>query len=87
MVRKIVVPVVVDAADLVPDGQPRRRVEPGRRLVEEEDLRAVDEGAREVEAPLHPARVVLRAAVGRVGQPDQLEQLVVRSAPSAPVMP
>ena len=38
-------------------------------------LRLVDERARQVEPPLHPAGVGLGAPVGGVGQPDQLEQL------------
>ena len=40
MVRKTVVPPLAERADLVPHPGPRLRVEAGRRLVEEEDLRA-----------------------------------------------
>ena len=75
VVRKTVVPGVVDAADLVPDRQPRRRVEAGGRLVEEQDLGRVDQRAGQVEPALHAARVGLGAPVGGVGQPDELEQL------------
>ena len=69
------VPVGVDAPDLLPDRQPRGWVEPGRGLVQEEHPRPVDERARQVEPPLHPAGVGLCPPVGRLGQPDQLEQL------------
>ena len=40
VVRKTVVPVGVDPPHLVPDGQPRGRIEAGRRLVEEQHARA-----------------------------------------------
>ena len=52
------------------------RVEAGGRLVEEQDPRRVDEREREVQPALHAARVAADAAVGRLGQPDALEQLL-----------
>ena len=54
----------------------RLRVEPGGRLVEEQHARPVDEPERDVEPAPHPARVGLDDAVGRVGDPDELQQLV-----------
>ena len=48
---------------------------PGRRLVEEQDARLVHERQRQVEPPLHPARVAADLAVGRLGEPDAGEQL------------
>ena len=45
-------------------------------LVEEEHLRLVNEAERDVEPALHPARVAARLPVGRVAQPDELEQLI-----------
>ena len=52
--------------DLGPHLGAHLRVEPGRRLVEEQHLRAVDEAHRDVEPPLHAARVAARdAARGR----------------------
>jgi hypothetical protein len=54
----------------------RLGIEAGRGLVEEEDARPVDESERDVEAPLHPARVAAHDAIRRVDDPDQLEQLV-----------
>ena len=52
--------------DLVPERRAALRVEAGRRLVEEEDARPVDEREREVEPPLHAARVAAHLAVGRL---------------------
>ena len=47
----------VQAPNLVPHARPTQRIESGRRLVEEQDLRVVDERGGEVEPPLHPAGV------------------------------
>ena len=74
---------LVDPPHLVPDREPARRVEPGRGLVEEQHLGLVDERRGEVEPPLHPARVALDAAVGRVLELDEREQLAARAAASA----
>ena len=41
--------------------------------------RAHDEAGREVEPAAHPARVRLRLAVGGLGQPELVEQLVARA--------
>ena len=59
------------------------RVEPGRRLVEEEDPRAVHEREREVEAPLHAARVARDLAVGRVDEPDAVSSSSARGPRSS----
>ena len=59
------------------------RVEPGGRLVQEQDPRTVDEREREVEPPLHPARVAADLAVRGPVEPDALEQLVGARARSA----
>ena len=67
--------VVGQPADLVPQRRAALQVEAGRRLVEEQQPRAVHEREAEVEPALHPARVAAHLAVGRVGQPDALEQL------------
>src|SRR5437867_10126631 len=53
-----------EPSDLGPEGRAALRVEPGRRLVEEEHARAVDQRERQVEAALHPAGVALDLAVG-----------------------
>ena len=70
-------------ADLLPERRAALRIETGRRLVEEEDARPVDEREREVEPPLHPAGVAADLAVGRLGEADALEQLV-RARAGAP---
>src|SRR5439155_14087588 len=67
--------VVVQAAHFLPDGDPRGRIEARRRFVEKEDLRLVDQGEREIEAPPHPARIGTDQAVGRAGETYSLEQL------------
>ena len=67
-------------ADDLPHAEPAARVEPGRRLVEEEQARPADQGAGEVEAAAHAAGVGLDDPVGGVGQGELLEQLV-RAAP------
>src|SRR5262249_25890830 len=69
-------------AHLVPEGGAALDVQAGRRLVEEEDARAVDERQGEVEPALHAAGVALDAAVARLGQADTLEQLVRALAPA-----
>ena len=75
VVRNTVVPLLVDPPHLLPDREPARRVEPGRRLVEEQHLGPVHERGREVQPALHAARVGLDAAVRRVLELDEREQL------------
>src|SRR6059058_182977 len=65
-----------EPGDLVPEGRPALNVEPGRRLIEEEHARPVDERHRQVEPALHPARIAAYLAVGGVCQPDPRDQLV-----------
>ena len=64
-----------ELADHVPHPQPAGRVEPGRRLVEEEHRRPGDEPGGEVEPAPHPAGVALHDPVGGVGELEPLEQL------------
>jgi hypothetical protein len=64
----------VDAAHLLPEGEPARRVQAGRGLVQEEDLRLVDEGGGKIEPALHTPRVPLDPSIGGVDQIDELEQ-------------
>ena len=68
--------VVREPPDLLPERRSALQVEARRRLVEEQDARAVHEREREVQAALHAARVAADAAIGRFGQPDALEQLL-----------
>ena len=62
-------------ADDVPDLVARARVEPGRRLVEEHQLRRDDDARGDVEPPPHAAGVVLDQPAGRLGEAERLEQL------------
>ena len=52
------------------------RVEPGGRLVEEEHARRGDDARGDVEAAAHAARVLLDETIGRVGQPEGVEEVV-----------
>ena len=61
---------------LAPERASALHVEPGGRLVEEEDRRPVRECEREIEPALHPARVAADLAVGCEREPDPLEQLL-----------
>ena len=58
------------------DGAPAGRVERARRLVEEQQPRRPDERLRDPEPLLHPLRHRRRpGGRGRLGEPDELEQL------------
>ena len=61
---------------------PRARVETGRRLVEEQHLRVVDERVGEAQPLLHAARQVLDVGVALVAEIDQLEQVADHPAPA-----
>ena len=63
------------AADDVPHAEAAARVEPGRRLVEEQQLGPPDERAAKVEPAAHAARVRLDDPVAGVGQLELLQQL------------
>src|SRR5207302_8134068 len=68
--------VLRQPADLPPQRRAALDVEPGRRLVEQQDARAVHERQREVEAALHPTGIGADLAVRSLGQADAREQLV-----------
>ncbi len=68
--------VAGEPCDLLPERRARLRVEARRRLVEKQDPRPVQQRERQVEAPLHAARVAGHAPVGGLGETDALEQLV-----------
>ena len=70
------------AGDFLPERRPALRVETGRRLVEEEDSRHVDECEREVEPALHPARVARHLPVASVLEADADEELVSLNLPA-----
>ena len=70
-------------AEVVPEPGAQDRVDAGRRLVEEQQLRVVDQRRSQCEAPLHPARALgeLLAPVG--AQVDEVEQVLEPAAPPA----
>ena len=62
--------------DELPQVVPRPRIEPGRRLVEEEDRGSTDETGRQVETSPHAARVGLDGLVPRTGERHPLQGLL-----------
>jgi len=78
---------VCEEAQLLPHGGSRLRIQPGRGLVQKQHLRPVHEPQRHVESALHPARIPSDDAVGRVRDPDQVEQLSDPGAQLAPAHP
>ena len=65
---------LVQVLDVRPELIAALWIEAKRRLVEEEDLRRVEEAARDFEASLHAARERLHERVLAVPQLEQLEQ-------------
>ena len=65
----------VEAADLVEDVVARLRIDAGRRLVQQDQPRLVDQRGAEVEPAFHAAGEGARAVVGAVGQADGLKRL------------
>jgi hypothetical protein len=65
-----------EPSNLVPERRAALDVEPGRRLVEEENARAMHERHCEIQSALHPARIAADLAVGRMRQSDARDQLV-----------
>ena len=68
--------VARQALHLLPERAAALHVEASRGLVEEQDSRAVDERQREVEPPLHAARVAPHTTVRRLYEPDPFQQHV-----------
>lgn len=74
--------------DGVPDPVAAGGVEAGRGLVQEQHLGAADETGGEVEAAPHPAGVRGRRPVGRLGQPEAVQELAgPLGRPAHPVQP
>src|SRR5829696_7437207 len=63
------------APDDLPDLVPAARVEPGRGLVEEDQFGGDDQARRDVDAPAHPAGVLLHLPVSRLGKTERVEQV------------
>ena len=74
-------PGIAQAMELVPHATAEQRVDPGRRLVEEQQRRVVDQRAGQLEPALHPAREAAGAAAADVPQVDELEHLAGPPAP------
>jgi len=77
--------LVSEALDLLPHLGSDLWVEASSGLVEEEDLRPVNQCGGDVEPALHAARVVAGDSLGRVREPELLEQLVDALLQLAPV--
>ena len=67
------VPSVDELADGFPEGDPAGRVEPGGRLVEQQDAGPADQARAEVEAAAHPAGPAAHEAVGGLGEVEAFE--------------
>jgi hypothetical protein len=67
-------PLVAKRLELVPDRLSQHRVDAGRRFVDEQDVRAVDQRTGELEPALHPAGQVARQPMTHVPQVDDLER-------------
>ena len=63
-------------AEQLPDLHDPRRIEPVRRLVEDEQVRVGEEGGGDAEALLHPEREALHRLAVAPGQPDLREHSV-----------
>ena len=74
MVSSSVVPLALEVPDRSPDLVAAARVEPGGRLVEEEDPGLRQQARAQVEPPSHPPGVGPGRAVGRIGEIEVAEQ-------------
>ena len=68
--------LLLEPVQPVPDGVAGLRVEPGRGLVEQQELGLADQGPGDGEAPLEPARQGIHPLVGPVVELDELEEAV-----------
>jgi hypothetical protein len=68
-------------ANQLPGGPACRRVEAGRRLVEEDEVGVADEGDPEVEATLLAAGQGLHTGVALLSEPDEVDDLVHVAGP------
>ena len=70
------------APDEVPERPPRGRIQAGRRLVEEDDLRIVDEGEGDRQALALAAGQDLRLGVPPLAELERVDELVGRTVSS-----
>ena len=76
--RRTDVPAGLELLDERPQGAARGRIEAGRRLVEEHQLRVVHQGQGNGQPLALPAGQVLRLGLASLGQPQRLDQLGCR---------
>ena len=74
----IVMPLRQKFGEQLPELAARDRIDAGRRLVEEDERRLVDERARQRQLLLHAARQLLRQPAAERRQAGQLEQAIAR---------
>ena len=67
--------LVAQAVELFPDAGPEERVDPGRRFVEEQHRRVMDQRAGQLEPALHATRQGTGTPPADVPQVDQLQDL------------
>ena len=68
-------PVGPDAVDQLPELAARQRIDAGGRLVEDQQVRVVDQSAAQAELLLHAAGQLAGRPVGEASQPDTVQQL------------
>jgi hypothetical protein len=66
--------LALEPEEPVPQDVPRLRVQPGRRLVEEQHLGVVDQAAGDRQAPLHPSGQRLDPVVAALGELREVQQ-------------
>ena len=76
-------PLLVDSLHVVPELEPQLDVDPGGRLVEDQQPRPVHQRPGQDQPPLHPAGERAGAFVALLGQREGLEQLLGALAPLA----
>ena len=65
-----------DVVDQRPELPPRERIDAGRRLVEDEQIRLVDQRAAQPDLLLHAARELAGGTIGEGTEPGGVEQLL-----------
>ena len=69
-------PCVLELHHAIEDVAAGLRIDADGGFVHVDDLRFVQQGHADVDAPLHPARILLDAVLGPVGQADDLQHFV-----------